>query len=410
MKNRQNGAILLVILAISAVVLPLVQGVWLDSQMEYKFTRYRINKLQARYNAQAGMSLSLLRVYIAKGIEHSAAGKWETITRPMLDKIWSFPFLWPIPLTGNLLTSQKQDIQNSTNQSFLKGAYTTSILPEDGRLNINDLSSPLNAPNDLTRRVLFNLMLNLSQENPDLKDEYETYDFEEILNNLSDWTDLDNNSQNGGQEDRLEPGKIPPNRSFISVDEIKKVPSVTLELFKMLKPHMTAYGGKSLNINYASREVLQALNIPETIIDQILLRTQSESPEYSPFLTSKDFCEFMNDWGSSFCEGLTEAYNTLDFLSFSHPTSFLLTSTGTYKGSVIHLEALLYDISAAGLRYQKIRHYQRQKEKEQELGSQPQDVAKTSTSPSGKTPSPKKETFNYSYHKSLIIMYLKENS
>ena len=389
-KKNQKGAILLVILAISSVVIPLVQGVWLDSQIEYKFTRYRMNELQARYNAKAGMSLSLLRVYIAKGVEQSVSGQLESITRPLLDKIWSFPFIWPIPTTDDLLANQRQDIQNSANQSFLKGTYITSILPEDGRLNINDLSSPLIALNDLTRRALFNLLLNLSQDNTELEDEYETYDLEEILNNLSDWTDLDNNSQNGGQEDRLEPGKIPPNRSFISVDEIKKVPGVTLDIFKMLTPYITVYGGKSLNINYASMEILQALNIPETIIDQILIRTQSESLEYSPFLTDTDFCEFMNDWGSSFCDGLREDYKTLEMLSFSHPTAFLIKSTGKYRGSEIHLEALLYDISAPGLKYQKIRHYQMQKEREPESESELKEATQTSTSQSDKTSSQKK--------------------
>ena len=276
-KKNQKGAILLVILAISSIVIPLVQGVWLDSQVEYKFTRYRMNALQARYNAKSGIGLSFLRIYIAKGIEQSSSGKWESITRPILDKIWSFSFVWPIPITDGLLENQKQTIQNSMKQSFLKGTYTTSILPENGRLNINDLSSPLNASKDFTRKVLFNLLLNPSQDNTDLKDNYEASDFEEILNNLSDWTDLDNDSQNGGQEDRLEPDKIPPNRSFISVDEIKKVPGITLDIFKILKPYITVYGGKSLNINYSSKEILQALNISENIIDQILLRTQSDS-------------------------------------------------------------------------------------------------------------------------------------
>ena len=118
----------------------------------------------------------------------------------------------------------------------------------------------------------------------------------------------------------------------------------------------------------------------------------------------------MKEWGSSFCKGLKESYQTLDILSFSHPTAFLIKSKGKYKGSEIHLEALLYDISSASLKHQKIRYYQMQKQKEQELESEPIQASQNQIAqPNEKSP-PKKSTSNYSYHKSLIIMYLKESS
>ena len=52
-KRRQSGADLFVILSIAAILIPLIQGIWLDTQVEYKFSRYRMNELQARYNAKS---------------------------------------------------------------------------------------------------------------------------------------------------------------------------------------------------------------------------------------------------------------------------------------------------------------------------------------------------------------------
>ncbi|MDE0091757.1 MAG: hypothetical protein OXN83_00540, partial [Oligoflexia bacterium] len=83
--KQKGGAALLVILAVSSLILPLIQGVWLDTQLEYQFRRYHLNKLQARWNANSGIGLSLLRLYIFKGIEKSVPQKWETLVRPVLD-------------------------------------------------------------------------------------------------------------------------------------------------------------------------------------------------------------------------------------------------------------------------------------------------------------------------------------
>ena len=319
----QAGAVLLVVLAVSAIIIPLIQGIWMDSQVEYRFSRYRMNELQARYNAQSGIGLSLLRIGIFKGMENTLSGqKWASLVRPFLDTAWSFSFMWPLSLPEELLRSEKEEIQNLMKQSFVQGAYTTSILPEDGLLDVNELSSPLVSLRDFTYEALLNLLLNALEKKPELKDKYEQNDFIKILNNLSDWTDLDNESQNGGDENLLEEGKEPLNRSFVSVEEIKKVPGMDLEIFEILKAHITVYGAKALNINYSSLEILEALNIPETVVEQILSRTKNDSAYYAPFLTQKDFCNFMDQLNFSFCEGLKESYDTLDILSFGYPMAF----------------------------------------------------------------------------------------
>ena len=397
---------MLVILAVSAIIIPLIQGVWLDSQMEYQFNRYRMNQLQARYNAKSGVGLSLLRVYIFKGVEKSLAGQWSSITRPLLDRLWFFPFFWPFPTSEELLESEKQDLQNIIKQSFLKGAYRASIFPEDGLLDVNDLSSPLTPLREFTYESLLNLLLNSMEERKELKDKYGAKVLEEILNNLSDWTDLDNDSQNGGSEDLLEDGKKPLNRSFVSVEEIKKVPGVSMEIFEILRPHITVYGAKSLNINYTSKKILQALNIPEDLADQILSRTQMNSDHYKPFLNHKAFCDFMEEMNFSFCEGLKDQYKTLDVLRFDYPMAFRIKSSGEYRENIMKLETLIYDLSPVALSYQKFLYHEKQRQKPKGAGTAGRSDQRPETGSGLKqTTRPK---IDYSYYESLIIMYLKE--
>ncbi|MCZ0932041.1 MAG: type II secretion system protein GspK [Oligoflexia bacterium] len=403
--RQKGGAVLLVILAVSSLILPLIQGVWLDTQLEYQFRRYHFNKLQARWNAHAGISLSLLRLYIFKGVEKSVPKQWESLVRPVLDQIWRFPFMWPLLPTEDMLESERESLQSLTKLSFLKGSYLISITAEDGLLDINDLSSPLPFLRDFTYDTLFNLLWNAAQEDLELKEEYDEKDIQEILNNLSDWTDLDSESQNGGSEELIEDGQYPLNRSFISVEEIKKTPQVTLKIFEILEPHITTYGSKSLNINYAKQEMLKALNFSPALIEQILLRTQIDSEFYQPFSGEKDFCDFVREQGFDWCGELKTAYQTLDMLSFDFPMSFRIKSNGEYRGQWVELEGLLYDLSSSAIRYQKAvyREQERQKNKGKAVSLR--------QNPSEDLQKDKKEQlkFDYSYYKSLVIMFLKES-
>ena len=399
--GRQKGAALLALLALSAMIIPLIQGAWLDSQIEYQFKRYRINELQARHNAKSGAGLSLLRVYIFKGIEKSLSGKWESIARPLLDRIWAFPFVWPLSPLETMLKSEKQDLEKLNKQSFFKGAYVSSLSVEDGLLDLNDLSSPLDTLMRITFTTLFNLLSRAVEQSPELKEKYGAEKLSEILGNLSDWA-----SPYGGfrEEPLEEEGKEPLKRSFASIEEIKKVPGISPKIFEILKPHTTVYGTKGLNINYASKEILLALNIPENLADQILYRTQISSSGHKPFLNSKDFCSFMEDLDSFFCEELKREYKTLNILSFSYPMAFRVRSLGEYRGRTAQREALLFDLSSVALNYQKLRFFEELVKKDPQANSllPPQEEKAE-----GKKVPPKK--IDYSYYKSLIIMLSKED-
>lgn len=404
---KKRGAVLLVILAVFSIIVPLIQGVWLDTQLEYQFRRYRINEMQARQNAKAGLGLSLLRIYIFKGVVNTVDQQWESILRPLVDRIWTFPFVWPLPITQDLLESDKQTLNSLKDRAFFKGTYGVSITPEDGLLDINDLSSTFEPLRNFTFDSIFRLLLLLLEKREDLKDKYQPDDFVALLNNLSDWTDVDNESQNGGSEELLEEGYQPLNRSFAFVEEITKTPGINQEIYELLSPHITVYGAKSLNINYASKEVLQAsLGISDELVEQVLSRTQIHSEYYEPFLDQKAFCSFMNELGSSVCEVFEGEYNSLDLLRFTHPMAFRIKSTGEYRGQMVDLEALLYDLSSVATAWQKniYQEQQRLEHKEQGVLSPSEQKKAQGTRPKAT----KESKMDYSYYKSLIIMYLKE--
>ena len=400
-KIKQNsGAALLLILSLSAIIIPLIQSVWSDSRLDYQSQRYSMNQLQARWNAKSGMDINLLRLYLFKAVDKNVPEEFKTLFRPLLDQSWQIPFNWPLPVSEDLLESEKAVISDLTQKSLFKGSYYSYLKAEDGRLDINDLSSPLSYLRDFTYEALFNLLTAQLEKEESLKDQYSEEDLLTALNNISDWTDPDNDSQNGGLESLIEEGNLPLNRSFISVEEVKKTPGLDEALFNLMEPYITVHGAKSININYAKSEVLTALGLPSDVVSNLLLRTQSESEYYKPFSGQEEFCAFMIDQAYDFCAELMRVYKSLDMLSFSAPIAFRIHSKGQYRSQKAEWEALVYDLSSLALSYQKKRA--------EEIKRQDNGIEKTEIENKETGQKEKSLNFDYSYHKSLAIMYLKQ--
>ncbi len=58
---------------------------------------------------------------------------------------------------------------------------------------------------------------------------------------------------------------------FRSVDELLLVRGMTPEDFALASPFLTAYGSGKVNVNTASRRVLRAVGLPETVVSKLLL-------------------------------------------------------------------------------------------------------------------------------------------
>ena len=407
--RQQSGAALLIILTVFTILLPLVQGVWSDSQSYYQFRRSFIDRVKARSNAQSGLDLSLLRLYIFKGAEKSLPNILKGVEKilpkqvksqftSVLDQFWLFPFQWPLRPIDDFLESEEDRIQEINSLSFLKGGYSSMIETEDGLLDLNNLSSPLEAFREFTYLSLLQLLIKEIEGKKGLEDKYDESSLREILNNITDWNDLDRQKQEGGEEDTTE--SLALNRSFISLEELRKAPGLEEDLYQLLKPYVTVYGVKSLNINYTKDKILTALGLPPDLVEQIVLRIDPSSQFYKPFGGEKDFCDFNIEQGYDFCGILKETYDHLDMLSFDSPISFRIKSRGYYRSQTVELEALLYDLSASALKYQKKIYSEEQRQKNSSSQQQTEEETESQN---------KELKIDYSYYKSLVILYLKEN-
>ena len=401
-----RGAALITVLGFSVIIISILQSVLFDSKAEHISSQHKLNELRARYSARSGMEISLLRVLMYRQAQSLIGDKASApVIRTYLDLLWSFPFAWPLPISNIESEAEKEEIQKLLDESFLKAKYSSTITPEDGKIDLNDLSSPIPHIQQFTFDITLQL-LNYAVENTEgLEDKYQPNDLLKIVNNIADWTDIDNQSRNGGSEETLAENQLPINRSFISLEEIRKVPKVEEDIYKILKSHATVYGTKGLNLNYASPEILRALNLPNPIIEIILNRTQRESENYSPFANRKSFCEFMKTQALDICDSLETKYKTSEMLRFNTVLHFRIQSLGQSQNSLSKTEAIVFDA------YRLSEYYKKALQTHLKL-LKPED-SEPAWQREGRNPhSPKKsdsEKIHYNSSSPLFIMYWKEN-
>ena len=341
--RRGRGAALMTVLALTAAVGVILQKVWTDSRMEHLSARRALHDLRAKYNAQSGMELSLLRLRIFKEAKQVLIGnKQAAFFKPYLDLIWREPLVWPLPVPAEISEADRQILQKTQADSFLEGGYAAEILPEDGKLNLNLLADPVEYLRTWTALSFVALLQRkeaMSREDSFL-----------ILGKVEDWTDRNNERISGGLEDADAGFR---NRSFLFLEELRLIPGVTAEIYNLKSPFVTVSAAPGWNVNYAPRELLEAAGLSEDTAAAVLARTTPSSPHYSPFSAKEDFCDFLTEQGDDLCSFFQAQYETNAMLKFDPPSNFLIRGRGFFRNSESRYEALIYDANLSLAAYKK---------------------------------------------------------
>ena len=291
-RRQQGMAVILVISTILFIVLVIQETVF-ETQVEHRSARAELNDLRSYYAAKSGVEIALLRIKAYRkvtSISHVQMG----IFRSYIDMMWRFPFHWPLAVKG--IDKLPADKNVTVEGSLMQAQYRTKLTPTAGRLDINDLASPLPSLRQWTFNVLFRLILQLRQEQEDLKEEMSESDIANVLNNIKDWVDRDTyvgDNKMSSEAALYTKGNSPPNRSFINKEELRRVKGMSNFLYKMIEPFITVYGEKGLNINMASVQLIRALHneFPSTLAQEIVQQTQNTLPPV--VFTKSSFSEFL---------------------------------------------------------------------------------------------------------------------
>jgi len=318
-----------------------------DTSVDYVVAAQQVNRVKAYYAAKSGIEISLLRIMLYKQVM-ATIGSSLGQQKSMLDPIWSFPFMWPpvMPTGGNMTDVDKDMLKESVGESLMSAQYATSITPEGGKIDINDLGSPIKTLKQEMIAQVLKIFTSEIQHNEAFARKYSSFKFDELVNNIADYIDEDTQGLNGGDESSyyrdLEEKEIqmPPNRPLRTLDELHQVAGMTDEFYNLLEPRVTVFGTKGININYAAKEMLMALDpsMTEEAVDKVIAR-RNDPKLGGPFKDDNDFFGFIQPYGVN-----TKAIQDAKVpLLYDMEFNFRVVSTGLSSNVKREITVITYD-------------------------------------------------------------------
>ncbi|MGE0762064.1 MAG: general secretion pathway protein GspK [Bdellovibrionales bacterium] len=353
LRQRRGVAILVALFAIMLLIFVATE-VSYDTSVEYIVARQQVNRLKAYYAARAGTEISLLRILIYKkavAAVTSSLGDNAKQQMAMLDPVWQMPFTWPPVLPDTVTGVDRSNIEDIVKESTLDAQYLATIESEGGKIDINDLGSISKPLREATKAQILKIFISETDNNDDFRQKYRDFRFEELVNNMIDWVDDDSESLNGGGErDKYDVRSdfIPPNAPFKTFKELNMVAMMNEDFYNLLINRVTIFGTKGINVNYAPREVLAALDpsMREDALNAILKR-RSDPNEGGPFQNEEDFFTFASRQNVN-----TQAIQKSGVpLLFGTEYNFRIRSTGRYSNVNREITSITFDLENLRDRY-----------------------------------------------------------
>jgi general secretion pathway protein K len=308
-KNRSGVAL---IMAISALTLMtyLAMEIMYETSIEYIVNAQNLHRLKAYYAAKSGLEIGLLRVKIFQQLQPTLKNLGGTTPfGEVADLVWRLPFQWPIQVPDFVNSVDKGLIGKTEKESLMEAKYSVQIELEGTKIDVNDLWSPSKGLREITRRQLLNIFETKKRDDREFFQKHASFKFEELINSITDFMSDKRESLNGGNKKdayrEFQSPDFPPNRGFITLDEIRLVPGMTDEFFEILRPAITIYGMRAFNPNKAPPEVLKALDssMTDRIVQKVIER-RSDPKKGGPFRATEDpssrdsFWSFLEDEGA----------------------------------------------------------------------------------------------------------------
>ena len=191
--------------------------------------------------------------------------------------------------TEDILTNRKlQNLLSGENAVSLdEGKCSITVTEESGKLNINLLIDENGKINRTIIDQLLRLIDLLNREN--FGDFHISY---ELVPSIIDWIDSDNEvtslpfvkHENSGAESDYYSNLTPPyrcrNNTFETTEDLLLIKGVTQQIFGCLRDFITVRGEDKVNINWASKHVIQSLS---ENMDPVLAQMIIDRRKIKPF-------------------------------------------------------------------------------------------------------------------------------
>jgi type II secretory pathway component PulK len=296
-RDSSGIALFMVIAAVSVLAILVTEFTYI-AQVSQMIAFGGLDQTQAHYLAKSGLKISLLRLKAyqqVKTLANSLGGGAGIpgVPKSLLEKIWSFPFFYPIPTNiPGMSINEKEAIEKFTKESGFEGKFSALIESESSKYNLNLLlggyapsATPVASPSPNTSPVppqnpnpqaqapnpnaSFNpqdaqvslydylnaLWLQKLDVDPDFASMYRDLRLGDLVDGIAGWADRTHERRMSASQDKVPPKKAP----FYSVSELHMVPMMDDELYQLFAPNLTASTTSGININTMQEATLRAI-------------------------------------------------------------------------------------------------------------------------------------------------------
>ena len=318
-KNEHGIALFMVLGAVAVLTLLITEFAYIAS-VSQNIAYGNLDQAKAHYLAKSGLKLSLLRLKAYQKVKDlsgglgAAAGGGGLLPKAMVEKIWSFPFMYPLPTQIPGLSQTDQDmIQKFQKNSQLEGSFTAVIESESAKLNLNSIipsvgavaspspqpaaspsasPSPFNPTQARQNLELFfqNLINQKSESDAEFASQYRDLRFSELMDQLIGWADRTYQRQTPADRDPVPSKKAP----FYSITELHNIGLMDDELYDLLAPNLTALPTQGVNINTMNENTLRAL-VPMMNKDELrdFFKYRDSPTEGTLFNKAEEFYQYL---------------------------------------------------------------------------------------------------------------------
>jgi type II secretory pathway component PulK len=322
-EGRESGIALFMVVASMTILGLIVTEFTYIAQVNSRMAFDSLDQVKAHYLAKSGLKLSLIRIRAyqnLKALAKTAGGGAASsmIPKGLLEKIWSFPFFYPIPLDiPGLAPSEKDQIKEFTKNAAIEGRFSALIESESSKYNLNSILAPFAAvpsptptpsspaaggpsgpggPNaqapttspTSTPVPTFNpieaqkslaayitqILNNRIESDEEFSAEYRDLKVDEFVDNLISWADATHERQSAPNS-----SFHPKGGPFYSLSELRMIDPMDDRLYEVLAPHFTVSAVPGLNVNTVKDTTLKAF-FPQM--------TDEELKEFFKFRDSAD--------------------------------------------------------------------------------------------------------------------------
>jgi hypothetical protein len=340
------------------------------------------DRFKAKLSAESGLRFAMARLRLYKEaynfLQENKDAK-GAVQQEVLDSIWNFPFIYPIPMMKTMNAIQKEAIKDFHEQTFLQGGLQLTINNISNRINLNMLRLSLlqdaikiaqkgddnqsgsasaseseseedlefNAESQLTKILSDTIELE-SQNDQEFERRYSNLEIPRLINELKFFiSDPNSIDDAGGGDQNFQSAALKAKRAPLSsFSEMYGLPEWPDEIINLIKREFTVHGAIMIDLNQITDKLLRILIpdiTPEDVTEFFEYKNDPEDPKY--FNDLKDFKNYIVSIANIMAESSFDErfgkYLSQGLQFGPTPTLFKVESVGTVERATYTLNAFV---------------------------------------------------------------------